>query len=262
MKSTVLYEVPGHKCVAIGRDLGRREDVVDTNEFAIITHEGALLVDPGGVEIFPRVVAELSRHVDPSEVRVLFASHQDPDVVSSLPMWADLATDLRTYVSWMWRDFISHFTMGRELSIIPIPDEGMPIPIGEDGSRLMAVPAHFCHSPGNFSLYDQEADILFSGDIGAALLPDAYPSLFVEDFAEHRQYMRGFHQRWMPSADALKSWTRRVRQLSPKLIAPQHGCIFQGDDVERLLDWLEALSVGRINLGTLFTGRRQSSWRS
>ena len=32
-----------------------------------------------------------------------------------------------------------------------------------------AIPAHYCHSSGTFSLYDPTAGILFSGDIGADL---------------------------------------------------------------------------------------------
>lgn len=247
MRSEVLFERPGHKWIVLGRDPQRRDAVIDTNEFAVITDRGTLLADPGGIEIFPRVLAELSRHVSPAELRVLFASHQDPDIISSLPMWADLAEGMRTYVSWMWTDFISHFAMGRKVNIVPIADEGMMIPIDEDGLRLLAVPAHFCHSSGNFSLFDHEAEILFSGDIGSALLPRGAGELFVADFREHRQHMLGFHQRWMPSTEALHGWVRRVRVLEPKMIVPQHGALFQGDDVERLLDWLESIDVGRLN---------------
>lgn len=246
MRSEVLYERPGHKWVVLGRDEKRRAQVVDTNEYAVITSGGTLLADPGGIEIFPRVLAELSRHVSPAEIRVLFASHQDPDIISSLPMWADLATGMKTYVSWMWSGFISHFAMGRRLDIVPISDEGMVIPIDEDGVRLLAVPAHYCHSSGNFSLWDPEARILFSGDIGSAILPGV-SGLFVEDFREHRQHMLGFHQRWMPSAEALQAWVRRVRILEPDMILPQHGQIFRGSMVEQLLDWLESIEVGRLN---------------
>lgn len=246
MKSEVLYESPTHKWIVMGRDPEKRDEVIDTNEFAIVTTEGTLLPDPGGIEIFPRVLSELTRYCAPTDIVALFASHQDPDIVSSLPMWLDLCPNVKTYVSWMWTTFIAHFAMGRASNIVEIPDEGMPIMVGSR-VRLIAIPAHYCHASGNFSLYDPASGILFSGDVGAALLPNSNVSLFVEDFERHIGYMRGFHLRWMPSTKALRSWSKRVRALSPKMICPQHGAIFRGDDVTRFLDWLDSLEVGRLS---------------
>lgn len=243
MKSEVLFDRPGHKWVVLGRDPSKRDAVIDTNEYAVITEDGALLPDPGGIEIFARVLSELTRWLRPDQVTGLFASHQDPDIISSLPMWLDLCPNAKTYVSWLWTGFIAHFAMGRSADIVSIPDEGMTVPVGSR-IRLTAVPAHYCHSSGNFSLFDPEARVLFSGDIGAALLPSAEASLFVEDFAAHTRFMRGFHQRWMPSTRALRDWSQRVRALDPLMICPQHGAIFRGDDVPRFLDWLDELEVG------------------
>ncbi len=245
MKSEVLFERPGHKWVVMGRDPDRRDEIIDTNEFAIITDDGTVLLDPGGIEIFPKVLSELTRFVSPDDVKVLFASHQDPDIISSLPMWLDLCPQVKTYVSRVWCGFISHFATGRDANIIGIPDEGQTIGVGA-GVKLQAVPAHYCHASGNFSLYDPEARILFSGDVGAAMLASSEAGLFVEDFAVHVEMMRGFHQRWMPSSAALRAWTQRVRALEPQMIAPQHGSIFKDDDVWRLLDWLDGLDVGRV----------------
>jgi flavorubredoxin len=106
------------------------------------------------------------------------------------------------------------------------------------------VPAHFCHSSGNFSCYDPRADILFSGDIGAALLPNSEASLFAGDFDKHIKYMEKFHRRWMPSNEAKNNWVKRVRAINPAMICPQHGSIFKGENVGKFLDWLENLPVG------------------
>ncbi|MCD6372544.1 MAG: hypothetical protein J7L37_03210 [Thermococcus sp.] len=37
---------------------------------------------------------------------------------------------------------------------------------------------------------------------------------------------------------------RFVGKLNPRMIAPQHGTIFREDNVEKFLNWLEALEVG------------------
>jgi flavorubredoxin len=92
-------------------------------------------------------------------------------------------------------------------------------------------------------VYDAEAKILMSGDVGAALEPPG-ASMFVESFEEHIPKMKGFHQRWMPSNQAKQDWVNRVRKLDVEYMAPQHGRIFKGEAVQQFLDWFEALDVG------------------
>ena len=245
MKSTVIFEQGQHRWIVIGRDPEKSAHVIDTNEYVIVSKGQGMLLDPGGIEIFPRVLAELSKHVRLEDIRVLFASHQDPDIISSLALWLDLNPRATTYSSWLWTAFLAHFAARADLAITGIPDDGMTIKIGDSGASVEAVPAHYCHSSGNFSIFDPQARILFSGDIGGALLPSHESNLFVTNFEEHVQYMRGFHVRWMPSTSALRGWVQRVRALKPAMICPQHGAIFKGPDVDKLLNWLESLEVGQ-----------------
>lgn len=112
-----------------------------------------------------------------------------------------------------------------------------------DGADLKIIPAHYLHSSANFHIYDPKAKILMSGDVGAALEEDGAP-VFVDDFNTHVEKMRFFHQRWMPSNQAKRDWIDRVRKLDIDIMAPQHGRIFRGDDVNRFLDWFESLQVG------------------
>jgi flavorubredoxin len=83
-----------------------------------------------------------------------------------------------------------------------------------------------------------------SGDVGAALEPIKTAPLYVEDFAKHVDYMRGFHQRWMPSNRAKQNWIARVRELDIQLMAPQHGRLFRGEMVQEFLEWFSNLDVG------------------
>jgi ODP family beta lactamase len=68
--------------------------------------------------------------------------------------------------------------------------------------------------------------------------------IFDDNYAAHVEKMRFFHQRWMPSNQAKRTWIERVRCLDINILAPQHGRMFKGDDVKRFLDWFEALQVG------------------
>ena len=242
MKTTqTIFEEGTHKWTAIVRDPARPDYLIDTNEY-LVQHAGqGLLLDPGGSDIFPTVFSALSAEFDPSRIVGIFASHQDPDVISSLSLWLEFNPRMKCHVSWLWSSFIPHFG-GIGDTFQTLPDEGGTIALA--GLQLQAVPAHYLHSSGNLNLYDRQAKILFSGDIGAALLPADRQGLFVEDFAAHIRFAEGFHRRWMGSNEAKRQWCERVSQLDIDMLCPQHGAIYQGDDVERFINWFDALQVG------------------
>jgi len=237
----VIYEDGNHKWYAIVRDPERPDYLIDTNEYLVAAGDDAILLDPGGIEVFPAVFAALSTQFDPRKINKLFASHQDPDIISSLSMWIEFNADVKCYVSWLWSSFVPHFG-GNKGTFIDIPDSGMDIVVG--GQRLQAVPAHYLHSSGNFHLYDSKAKILFSGDVGAALLPPGEDGIFVENFDRHIRHAEAFHRRWMGSERAKRDWCARVSQLDIDMLCPQHGAIYQGADVKRFIDWFAHLEVG------------------
>jgi flavorubredoxin len=241
MRVEHLFNKNNHSWMVMGRDEDRRKEVIDTNQY-LIQHNGrGLLLDPGGVENFSVVAAEFSKHFDLADVEAIFASHQDPDVISSLPLWIQTNPNMLVYMPKIWVSFITHFGVKIE-NIRPIPDEGGLITLG--GHDLEVIPQHYLHSSGCLSIYDPQAKIFFSGDIGAALLPDDYTDLFVTDFAEHTKYMEYFHRRWMPSNTAKLRWIAEVRKRDVEMLCPQHGAIFKGEDVAKFLTWFENLDVG------------------
>lgn len=242
MKTTrTVFQDGAHKWVAIVRDPEKPGYLIDTNEYLVVSGEQGLLLDPGGAEIFPAVFSALSAEFDASSLVGLFASHQDPDICSSLALWLEFNPSLRCYVSWLWSGFLPHFG-GLTDTFASIPDEGMPIALGN--LQLEAVPAHYLHSSGNFHLYDRKARILFSGDVGAALLPPGTDGLFVDDFDAHIRHAEAFHRRWMGSNEAKRDWCERVSALSIDLLCPQHGAIYRGGDVQRFINWFDELRVG------------------
>ncbi len=238
-----LFKKPGHVWFAFGQDPGKPDKIIDTNQIAIVSGDGAIILDPGGMEIFPPMLAALTDKVAIKNINHIFISHQDPDVGSSLPLWRQVCKDdVKIYLPWMWSPFVAHFD--NEADFIDIPDEGMNIDLA-GGVRLRLIPAHYLHSPGNFSVYDEAARILWTGDIGAALVPaDARKGFFVEDFDDHIRHMEAFHQRWMGSSAARDAWIGRVAGLDIDMLVPQHGLIFKDKDVYRFLDWFANLKIG------------------
>lgn len=244
-KANIIFQEGDHIWRVIARDPDKPNFLIDTNEYLISHRNESILTDPGGIEIFPAVFAAISASTNPESITALFASHQDPDIISSLSLWLEFNPTMPCYVSWLWAEFIPHFG-GNKSTFRAIPDEGMTISL--NGLALEAIPAHYLHSSGNFHLYDPSAKILFSGDVGAALLPPDYHDLFVNDFDKVVRAAEGFHRRWMGSNAAKLDWCERASKLKIDMLCPQHGAIFQGKDVERFINWFAELEVGKLKM--------------
>ncbi len=240
-KLQYIFEEGRHKWAAVARDPEKPGYLIDTNEYLIINQGEGLLTDPGGSEIFHAVFAAISAEFDPGRIIALFASHQDPDIISSLALWLDFNPELKCHMSWLWNSFVPHFG-GNDTTFVDIPDEGSEIALGN--LTLQAVPAHYLHSSGNFHLHDPKAKILFCGDVGAALLPEGEDGLFVRHFDGHIRHARGFHRRWMGSNAAKRDWCERVAKMDIDMLCPQHGAIYQGENVMRFINWFDELEVG------------------
>ncbi len=250
MKAAPIYKTNDHRWWIIYDQEEQR--VIDSNVYVVESRGEFMILDPGGFEIFPQVFAAVTEIAPPSSIRAAFVSHQDPDIASSLPLWAACNPAMQWYVPKLWDGFIRHYE-ALDTPFVDIPDEGMDVILG--GRKLSLVPAHYLHASANFHVFDAAAKVYFSGDVGAALLPPGH-SAFVERrkaneaqedkaFAEHIAHgARYFHQRWMPSNRAKKDWIERVRNLDIDFLCPQHGAIYAGAHVRRFLDWFDALTVG------------------
>lgn len=239
MKSHHIYQEK-HQWIYFGRDPDKPNKIIDSNQFLIMHNQQGLLLDPGGVELFAPMLSSIVKFIPLEQVTQLFASHQDPDIISSLGLWDQVIPEAKLHGPWLWEGFIRHFGMNN-IEYLPIPDEGRTLELA--GLTLQLIPAHYLHSSGNFNVYDPTAKILFSGDIGAALEPADSP-LFVDNFEDHIPKMKLFHQRWMPSNAAKQDWISRVRKLDIEMMLPQHGRMFKGKNVGKFLDWFEQLEVG------------------
>lgn len=239
MKTQTIYD-GDHQWIMLARDPDKPEKIIDTNQYIVKDGKRAVVLDPGGIEIFSSVLAATLSVTEIDNITDIFASHQDPDIISSLGLWNEILPDVTLHASKIWEGFIRHFS-DKKLNYQPIDDKGGSLTL--DKTELVFFPAHYLHSSGNFHVYDAKAKILMSGDVGAALEGQDSP-MFVENFEEHKKFMHGFHKRWMPSNEAKKDWVRRARELDIEMMCPQHGRVFKGDDVKRFFDWFEHLEVG------------------
>jgi len=242
--SVVLFEQGDH-IVRLFTDLVRGEGI-QSNQFFIMRGSHSALFDPGGNLTYQPLFSAISQLSNIKNLDYVMASHQDPDIITSLDKWL-MYTQAKIVISKLWDRFLPHLVPGYMMEkgegrIMSIPDQGMRLPFGN--SEIIALPAHFLHSAGNFHFYDPISKILFSGDVGASLT-DAEHGRPVKNFDRHISKMQGFHTRYMASNRACRLWVNMIRELDIEMIVPQHGRPFAGRAmIHRFLDWLEVLPCG------------------
>ena len=248
MKANILYEADNH-IVLTFTDLVTG-DGIQANQLVIINNGHSAVFDPGGDLTYMPLSMAINKYVRVKDVEYVIATHQDPDIVSSLDKWL-MYSDAKVVISKLWNRFVPHLVPGymKEKGvgrIVSIPDEGANIALGN--TTIKALPAHFLHSVGNFHFYDTKSKILFSGDMGASMV-DSQPEKPVENFREHTSKMLGFHRRYMVSNKVCRYWVKMVRDLEIDMIVPQHGRPFKGQQIiDEFLTWVEQLECGIDNL--------------
>lgn len=257
MRNIVLYDEDGHRFVLLNESEPGEEDGIRSNQYLLQHGSDGVLLDPGGFGVMPRVLAEMMRYLGPESLKAIVLSHQDPDIVGGLTTWLEL-TEAPVYISHVWTRFLPHYGIYGMHRFVGVPDAGMQLEPAPD-FRIDLLPAHFLHSEGQTNVYDPVSKILFTGDIGAAMLPVERDDPFVDDFTAHRPYIEGFHRRYMGSNRAARLWVEQVAKLDVSMLAPQHGPVYRGRAVQDFLEWFRELECGidlMTSAGTFREGRR------
>lgn len=246
----ILYKDEDHSFIWLGADPESGSGAVQTNQFLILDKGKGILLDPGGIHLFSRVVSVASRYISLENIQTIIFSHQDPDVSSGIALWLGV-TPATVYISSLWLRFLPHFGIIDEKRMKGIEDSGKSLKL-PSGKELVFIPTHFLHSTGHYSVYDSASKILFSSDIGAAVFPANGQYIFVENFESHLKIMEPFHKRYMSANKTCRKWVELVSRYPVDMIAPQHGAIFQGPFVKKFLSWFEQLTCGIDHLDTLY----------
>lgn len=242
MHNVKLFENEDHKFVLLNESDPGEEDGIRSNQYLMMHRGMGVLLDPGGFGVMPRVLAELLRYLEPSRIKAIVLSHQDPDIVGGIATWLEL-TSAAVYVSRIWVRFLPHYGLKGSERFIGVPDEGLECAILPD-FQFKFVPAHFLHSEGQINVYDPVSKILFTGDIGAAVRPFDQDDPYVDELEPHLPYIEGFHRRYMCSNRAIRCWLDTISGLDIDMIAPQHGPVYRGAAVGQFLKWLGDLQCG------------------
>lgn len=236
-KDTVLlYESDEHKIYWMGIE---EESAFRCNVYLIQDAQEYILVDPGSRIYHEELKKRVSDIVAPDKISGIILCHQDPDVAASMVDWLKINADITIFTSARTNVLLPYYGIS-EYDFYDIAQEGEYK--FKSGRVLKFIESPFLHFPGAFTTLDKTADMLFSGDIWAAL--DINWNLVVNDFEAHTSNMDLFHVDYMASNKASKGYARKIENETIDAILPQHGSIINTNDVPKALEYLKNLQCG------------------
>lgn len=240
-RGKILYEDKDRKVVWLGwAEL--RGGEARTNQYLIIDYQDGVLIDPGGVHIFPHVISAASGFISLDRIKYVFYTHQNPDVLSGIGLFASVFPNAVFLISRLWISHLAHLGFNEIDKVIHIQDRGTDLSLSR--SDLKIIPTHFVYSQGSFSLYDPRSKAIFTGEIGSSLMADHDLYFDVDEFDKHVKYIEDFHRRYMNGNVVLRKWISNVRRFDINMLCPHHGAIIRGENIQRFLNWLENLRCG------------------
>jgi len=233
----LLFEDGSHKIYWLGID---DETAFRCNVYLICDEDEYIIVDPGNRSYFNKVKENFSQITDPKNVTGLILCHQDPDVCASMIDWLDINPNLTIFSSARTNVLLPHYGKS-DYNFHDTAEHS--IYTFKSGKSLEFIEAPFLHFAGAFTTFDRSENILFSGDIWAALDID-WKLVVDDDFDMHETYMDLFHIDYMSSNIATRGFVRKLDGKIIEAILPQHGSLINSDNVQNALTYLKELQCG------------------
>ncbi len=209
------------------------------NPYLLIDEKDVVLFDPGSIPHFPIVMRKVIEIINPGEITIIVAHHQDPDVCGNLSVIEDVIDrdDLQIVAHSQSSLLIRHY--GLRSSLYDVDEHDYKIML-KSGRVLEFIHTPFLHSPGAIVTYDKKSKSLFSSDIFGAESENW--TLFAGK--NYSKQMKSFHQGYMASNKLLNSFMVKLEELQIDRILPQHGSILEGNMVSKSINFLKTLPCG------------------
>lgn len=206
----------------------------------MIDDAGAILLDPGSIPYFPKIMRKVIDLVDPSTIRAIVVSHQDPDVCGNLAVLEDVIDkpDIDIIAHNNTIRLVRHYGLKSNFYAVDDHDYGYTLP---SGRVLQFLFTPYLHSPGAIMTYDTKTRSLFTSDVFGAISKNW--ALFASDDG-CLECMKDWHQIYMPSNSLLKDCMQQLEQMEIDRLLPQHGSVFEASHVSKAINYLKQLPCG------------------
>ncbi len=215
-----------------------------TNAY-LIMDEQITLIDtcmPGFEDELLERVADV---VDPAKIDIIISNHSEKDHAGGLARVLEAAPNAKIVTSDPKGLAILKTYVGEDRTFLPMKN-GEDLCIGSRTLRFIHTP--MVHWPDNMVTYSELDRILFSNDAFGQFF--ATSQRFADEvdtgtlMACAKKY---FANIIMPFAKQTAKAVAAVRQLDLRMIAPAHGLIWRGPDIERILEAYEQWCTLRPN---------------
>ena len=232
----LLYENNNHKIYWIGI---QEDSAFRCNVYLIEDNDEFIIVDPGSRIYHEQLKENISQITDINNIKGLILCHQDPDVSSSMLDWLKINPEIEIITSQRTNVLLPYYGV-KNYNFYNI-NENLEYKF-KSGNKLKFIEAPFLHFPGAFTTLDLESNMLFSGDVFAAI--DIDWNLVVNDFEQHINNLNLFHVDYMASNIATKGFARKIENEKIEAILPQHGSIINKENVKDAIEYLKNLKCG------------------
>jgi len=237
-KPILLFKKDNHSIYWLG--------VAEDNAFRIniyLVNDGnqSIIIDPGSRPYFESIKQHIIDLGFYDKLEAMVLCHQDPDVAASMYDWLQEKPDLKVITSSRTNVLLPHYG----ISDYDYYDSGLENNnrfVFNSGRELKFIEAPFLHFPGAFATFNEFANVLFSGDIWAAI--DIDYQFVVTDFEDHSIKLDLFHIDYMASNLASKSFAEKLINLKIDTILPQHGSIIPKKFINNAINYLKELKCG------------------
>lgn len=206
----------------------------------LIEHgDQSVLLNPGSKRAFADIQRRIEEVLPFRHIRWFVCLHQDPDVTSALPL-IDAARERDDAIvlgHGRTCELLQHYGLTLPLHAIEAQDWRLVL----NGRMLEFVFTPYARMAGSVCAFDRTSGVLFSGELFGAL--DATGGLRARTPAD-LEGLTAYHQRYMPSGDALDHALVQIERLPVGLIAPQQGRLIPGPLVGTAIEQLRHLKCG------------------
>lgn len=216
-----------------------REASLHCNPYLLMDEEDVVFFDPGSIPHFPIVMRKVIDLVNPKNISLIVASHQDPDLCGNLAVVEDVIerTDLKIAAHSHSIRLIRHYGVKSEFYEVNAHDYQLTL---KSGRVLDFIHTPYLHAPGAIMTYDRSTKSLFSSDLFGAV-SNRWDLFARGDFLEP---MKAFHRIYMPANAILRPCMEKIEQMDIERILPQHGSVLEGDNVTQAVECLKELPCG------------------
>lgn len=229
------------------------------NAYLLVEGEHALIIDGGSRPDFANIMMKiLQAGVQPQKIAGLIYQHYDPDLCGSLSNYIDLCDnkDLKIYSKASNNMFLRYyFEKSHHAKLTDIGVSNYELDFY--GRRLKFIKTPYTHAAGSFVTFDERTGTLFTSDLFGSF---SQKWRLFEEFNDgcltcneygncpnHVDYcplpdLISFHQHVMPCNKSLSYSMGLLEKLPVKIIAPQHGSVYNKKrDIAFLISLLKDL---------------------